>query len=137
MQIACEDLSSFEKALGAALIERGKLDSPAKAGPPRAVAAAFREGRREAIRANIEIPVIIDLDARTVRVGVEQYPTQLSRRLRLSLLAGRSEPIGGGAGQIRFFPDGTSTGGRVTLTTSGSRHSVAVDWLMELAAIKD
>ncbi len=99
MQIACEDVSSFEKARGALLIERGKLDSPAKAGAG-AAAAAFREGRGEAIRDNIEIPVIIDLDARTVRVGVEQYPTQLSRRLRLLLLAGRSEPMAGA--QARF-----------------------------------
>jgi general secretion pathway protein H len=103
----------------------------------RAVAVAFREGRSVAIRDNREIPVIIDLDARTVRVGVEQYPTQLSRRLRLSLLTGRSELIGRSAGQIRFFPDGTSTGGRVTLTAGGSRYNVVVDWLTGLAAIKE
>jgi general secretion pathway protein H len=103
----------------------------------RAMAAAFREGRSVAIRDNREIPVIIDLDARTVRVGVEQYPTQLSRRLRLSLLTGRSELIGRSAGQIRFFPDGTSTGGRVTLTAGGSRYNVVVDWLTGLAAIKE
>jgi general secretion pathway protein H len=103
----------------------------------RAVAVAFREGRSVAIRDNREIPVIIDLDARTVRVGAGQYPTRLSRRLRLSLLTGRSELIGKSAGQIRFFPDGTSTGGRVTLTAGGSRYNVVVDWLTGLAAIKE
>jgi general secretion pathway protein H len=103
----------------------------------RAVAVAFREGRSVAIRDNREIPVIIDLDARTVRVGAGQYPTRLSRRLRLSLLTGRSELIGRSAGQIRFFPDGTSTGGRVTLTAGGSKYNVVVDWLTGLAAIKE
>ncbi|MDB5394594.1 MAG: ral secretion pathway protein [Rhodospirillales bacterium] len=103
----------------------------------RAVAAAFREGRSQAIRDNREIPVIIDVDARTVRVGIEHYPAQLSRRLRLSLLAGRSEFTGGSAGQIGFFPDGTSTGGRVTLTAGGSRYDVVVDWLTGLAVIKE
>jgi general secretion pathway protein H len=102
----------------------------------RVVAAAFREGRSMAIRDNREIPVIIDLDARTVRVGLAQYPTRLSRRLQLSLLTGQSELIGKDAGQIRFFPDGTSTGGRVTLTVRGSRYNVVVDWLTGLAAIK-
>src|SRR4051794_6755573 len=47
----------------------------------RILSAAFSQGRILAIRKNREIPVIVDLDARTVRVGVEQYPTQLSRRL--------------------------------------------------------
>jgi general secretion pathway protein H len=55
----------------------------------------------------------------------------------LSLVAGRSELIGRSAGQIRFFPDGTSTGGRVTLTGSGSRYNVVVDWLTGLAAITE
>jgi general secretion pathway protein H len=103
----------------------------------RIMSAAFREGRTLAIRNNREIPVIVDLDARTVQVGVEQYPTRLSRRLQLSLVAGRSELIGRSAGQIRFFPDGTSTGGRVTLTGSGSRYNVVVDWLTGLAAITE
>jgi len=101
------------------------------------MAAAFNEGRIRAIRNNTEIPVIIDLDARTVRVGVKQYPIQLSRRLRLSLVTGRSELIGRNGGQIRFFPDGTSTGGRVTVTAGGSRYNVMVDWLTGLAAIKE
>jgi general secretion pathway protein H len=103
----------------------------------RAVAAAFGKGRSEAIRDNREIPVIIDLDARTLRVGAEQYPTQLSRQLEMSLLTARSELIGGSAGQVRFFPDGTSTGGRVTLTDNGSRFNVVVDWLTGLAAIEE
>jgi general secretion pathway protein H len=103
----------------------------------RTMAMAFRQVRSAAIRDNREIPVIIDVDARTVRVGIEQSPTQLSRRLGLQLFAGRSEMLGGNAGQIRFFPDGTSTGGRVTLTTSGSRYNVVVDWLSGLAAIKE
>jgi general secretion pathway protein H len=102
----------------------------------RAMAAAFREGRSMAIRDNREIPVIIDVNARTVRVGVEQSAVRLSPRLGLSLFTGRSELIGEGAGQIRFFPDGTSTGGRVTLTTSGSKYNVVVDWLTGVVAIK-
>ena len=37
----------------------------------------------------------------------------------------RSDSIG----RIRFYPDGTSTGGRVTLTGSGAKYDILVDWL--------
>jgi general secretion pathway protein H len=32
-------------------------------------------------------------------------------------------------GSIRFFPDGSSTGGRISLSSGKSIHTVVVDWL--------
>jgi general secretion pathway protein H len=122
--------------IGPPMFQRAVPALEAKAAA-RIMAAAFKEGRSAAVRDNREVPVVIDLDARTVRVGVERYPIQLSRHLALSLFTGRSELIGRNAGQIRFFPDGTSTGGRVALTARGSRYDVVVDWLTGLAAIKE
>jgi general secretion pathway protein H len=34
-----------------------------------------------------------------------------------------------GAGTVTFFPDGTSTGGTITLSQGTHRYYVAVDWL--------
>lgn len=36
---------------------------------------------------------------------------------------------GGDLSAIRFFPDGSSTGGRLTLSAAGRTRVVAVDWL--------
>ena len=41
----------------------------------------------------------------------------------------RSEVEEGNRGRIRFFPDGSSTGGRVTLTSDERLYHVDVDWL--------
>ena len=48
----------------------------------------------------------------------------------LELLTVATELGGGGArGGIRFFPDGSSTGGRVTLSHGSRQYFVDVDWL--------
>jgi general secretion pathway protein H len=33
------------------------------------------------------------------------------------------------AGSVRFYPDGSSTGGRIILSRSGSGYQVGVQWL--------
>ncbi len=93
------------------------------------VAAALRAGRGLAIRDNREVPVAIDLDARVVRVGTGGRPVELAGDVGISLYTATSEITGSGAGAIRFFPDGTSTGGRVRLFVGDDAYDVVVDWL--------
>ena len=44
-------------------------------------------------------------------------------------MAAASEQIDDSQGRVRFFPDGTSTGGRLTLTQNERKYYVVVDWL--------
>ena len=95
----------------------------------REVAAAFREARSMAIRNNTEAFVLLDVDERTYQLG-ENLPEQtLSSGLELELVAAASERIDDSQGRVRFFPDGTSTGGRLTLTQNERKYYVVVDWL--------
>ena len=95
----------------------------------REVAAAFREARSMAIRSNTEAFVLLDVDERTYQLG-ENLPEQtLSSGLELELVAAASEQIDDSQGRVRFFPDGTSTGGRLTLTQNERKYYVVVDWL--------
>ena len=48
--------------------------------------------------------------------------------IRLTLLTARREQIDETRGNIRFFPDGTSTGGAVRLLRDDRAYEVAVDW---------
>jgi general secretion pathway protein H len=48
--------------------------------------------------------------------------------IRLTLLTARREQIDETQGRIRFFPDGTSTGGAVRLRREARAYEVAVDW---------
>ncbi len=49
--------------------------------------------------------------------------------VEIVLTTARSELFSSGAGSIRFFPDGTSTGGGVEITRDGRKFLVTVDWL--------
>jgi len=53
----------------------------------------------------------------------------LPSRLDLSLFTAQSELVRDQTGSIRFFPDGSSTGGRVTLAAGDSKLAVDVDWV--------
>jgi len=92
------------------------------------IAAAMREARGLAIGTNTEVALVIDIDGRALRLG-DSPPVRLSPGLALTLLTATREVIGSGSGRIRFYPDGTSTGGRVTLALDHRIYHVAVDWL--------
>jgi general secretion pathway protein H len=92
------------------------------------VATALREARGLAIGSNSEVTLVVDLDARALRIG-GGAPVQLAVGFDITLLTATREVIDAGAGQIRFYPDGTTTGGRITLIRGNVRYHVVVDWL--------
>jgi general secretion pathway protein H len=57
--------------------------------------------------------------------------------LELSLTTATSEQLDDVRGRIRFFPDGTSTGGRVTISRDDRKFDITVDWLTGLVAISE
>ena len=100
----------------------------------RAVVGALREARALAIADNREVTLVIDVRQRTLRLG-QGTAIKLDPQLGLSLRTARSELRGDGIGGIGFFPDGTSTGGRVTLALGERQRHVVVDWLTGSASI--
>ena len=94
----------------------------------RAVAGVMREARSLAIRDNTQIAVRIDIGRRLVSIpgGAERM---LPPTVAASLFTAASELDSAQSGRIAFFPDGTSTGGRLRLSTAGERVDVVVDWL--------
>lgn len=95
----------------------------------REVARVLRDARGRAIRDNLEAAVTIDLSERTFRAGNEGPQYRFSEGVSVTLHTAASERVGLDAGRIRFFPDGTSTGGRVDLERRGEEYDVIVDWL--------
>jgi len=103
----------------------------------RTVAAAMREARALAIRDNGEVAVLIDLDNHLVSVGQGRNAAVINPRVGISLYTAAEELEGAGAGRIRFFADGTSTGGRVRLSLDGRQFDVTVNWITGGVAIDD
>jgi len=54
---------------------------------------------------------------------------QIRDGIALRLVTARKELSGNVSGRLRFFPDGSSTGGRIVLVNDGDRREIEVDWL--------
>ncbi|MFQ5565596.1 MAG: GspH/FimT family pseudopilin [Paracoccaceae bacterium] len=88
----------------------------------------LRIARSVAIRDNRETWLMIDVDVGTYRRDGAAPARAVPPAIRLTLLTARREQIDETQGRIRFFPDGTSTGGVVRLRRDARAYEVAVDW---------
>ncbi len=88
----------------------------------------LRLARSAAIRDNRETWLLIDVDAGTYQRDRAARAHAVPSAIRLTLLTARREQIDETQGRIRFFPDGTSTGGAVRLRRDARAFEVAVDW---------
>jgi general secretion pathway protein H len=98
-------------------------------GSARDVAAALRLTRSRAITANREAEFALDLANAVYRPAGAAAPVALPRDIRIVLFTAEDERLSGTVGAIRFFPDGSSSGGDVALSRGGERYDVLVDWL--------
>lgn len=109
-------------------------------GAARDVASALRYARGRAIATRSDIAVVFDVDAATYRIegaGADERERSLGRNVSARLVTGRSELRGESVGAISFFPDGSSTGGRVTLRSGERVFEVDVQWLTGRVSILD
>lgn len=97
-------------------------------GATREVAAGLRQARGQAIRMRQEAVLSLDLENKTFTVAGDARRHVLPKRVELKLFTAQSE-VDARVGRIRFFPDGGSTGGRVTLGVGDKKFLVDVDWL--------
>lgn len=106
----------------------GTLSSTRERTAAHDLATTLRQTRGAAIAGNRDLALAIDTEAHTYAVDGERV-RQLPDSVTVSLFAAQTEQVGRTAGRIRFFPDGSSTGGEVTLATASRRYVVRVDWL--------
>jgi general secretion pathway protein H len=95
----------------------------------RGIADALREARSEAMLRNRDQRFALDVEERLFRAGAGQRPVRLDRSIEVTFQTARSELMSESIGQIRFFADGSSTGGRIGLARNGRHATVTVDWL--------
>jgi general secretion pathway protein H len=100
------------------------------------LASGLRLARSEAIASNRSVAFDLDVIGHRYRAG-SGAERRLPNRLSIELLTITGEQRGTGGGDIRFHPDGSSTGGRITLA-DGQRHlAVGVDWLTGRISVAD
>jgi general secretion pathway protein H len=128
-------LMALIAAVSAPLLSKGLGRAEAK-GSAQDVAAALRRARSEAVVRNAEVVLTVDVNQRSLRIdGVETR--SLPAKLQIELFTAQTEQISDDSGNIRFFPDGSSTGGEIVLADGRSKFHVQVDWLTGRVSVID
>jgi general secretion pathway protein H len=100
------------------------------------LASGLRLARSEAIARNRSVTFDLDVIDHRYRVG-SRAARQLPPNLAIELLTIAGERQAPGVGDIRFNPDGSSTGGRIALADGHRRIAVGVDWLTGRVSVAD
>lgn len=95
----------------------------------RLLATALKEARNNAIQQQHETTLILDVVHQQFIFDRRQYPLKLPQPTKVTFLTADSEKINEAQAAIRFFPDGSSTGGKITLTSATAGYIVEINWL--------
>lgn len=100
------------------------------------LAGALRATRAQAIVRGQE--QVFDVDTRAnIYDGAKRHNVVLPAGLQVSITSAREDQPNAHTGRIRFFPDGSSTGGRITLKADRREWQVNVSWLTGAVQVVD
>ncbi|WP_316176024.1 MULTISPECIES: GspH/FimT family pseudopilin [unclassified Bradyrhizobium] len=92
------------------------------------IASALRATRSAAIVQNRVMTLTIDVDRRTFSSDVVRLRT-FAPEIQAKLTYAAATRVGAAVGGFRFFPDGSSTGGDLSLELNGHHIRLCVEWL--------
>ena len=123
-------LLAFGLAMAVPMLSSGVSKSELKAAASE-LSAGLRSARGAAVTGNREVEFLLDVEARRYWRAdwpEERKPKTLAAAIELSLYTARSTQRDETTGGIRFYPDGSSTGGRIGLAHGEAQYYVLVDW---------
>jgi general secretion pathway protein H len=86
--------------------------------------------RYKAIQSGSPVDLVMEPDARRFRLAQQEWKS-LPEALRFSMVAAQELSPETGQGAIRFYPDGSASGGSIEiLRPTGAGVALEVDWLM-------
>jgi general secretion pathway protein H len=103
----------------------------------RAVATGLRLARDAAINTKRESVLSINLENREFTLPNDTRLHKLNEQLDVKLYTSQADLISDKVGTIRFYPDGSSNGGRVTMAVGERGFEIDVDWLTGHVTIRD
>jgi general secretion pathway protein H len=103
----------------------------------RQVAGGLKLARDAAIYSRKPAFLSLDLAKRSFTVDGEAQVYQLHPEVELKLYTSQDDLVSESVGTIRFYSDGSSNGGRVTVGSGGRAYLIDVDWLTGRVTIED
>ncbi len=95
----------------------------------RALAAGLRTAQSTAMATRRDALLTLDVDARQFLFSGDEKAHKLPEGVDLKLYTAQTEVESERKGSIRFYADGSSTGGRITVSSGERKFLVDVDWL--------
>ena len=106
-------------------------------GSARQIAAGLRSARSEALAQRRETFLVLDVAGKRFKVDRDPREHKLPAGVELKLFTAQNDLVDASTGAIRFFPDGGSNGGRITIAAGTRKYEVDIDWLTGRVAILD
>ena len=103
----------------------------------RQLAAGLRLARSEAVSERRETFLVVDVAGKRFKIDREAREHALPSKVDLKLFTAQNDLVSENVGSIRFYPDGGSNGGRITVASGARKFDVDVDWLTGRVAILD
>lgn len=95
----------------------------------REIASGLRHVRGHAMASGRPAEFWLDVQRHQYSVGDKPKPRGLPDSVKLTLVTADTQAARDGRGFVRFFPDGSSTGGKVVLEAAGDKRLVEINWL--------
>lgn len=122
--------------LVATVVFRGASTADLKAAA-RTLASGLRQAQSVAMVTKRDALLTVDVESREYFLPNDTRAHRLPDGLELKLFTAQSEAASDKRGAIRFYPDGSSTGGRITVQAGERKFLVDVDWLTGRVSIGD
>jgi general secretion pathway protein H len=94
----------------------------------RTLASGLRQAQMTAMATRRDALLTLDVEERAYQVQGDET-RRLPEGIDLKLFTAQAETLSERRGAIRFYPDGSSTGGRITVSSGERKFLVDVDWL--------
>ena len=97
----------------------------------------MKMARDHAINTRKETFVSINVDSREFTTTIDARVHKLNDQLTLKLFTAEADQITAQTASFRFYPDGSSNGGRVTITANEREFFIDIDWLSGRVTVTD
>lgn len=91
--------------------------------------ALLKRSRGQALSQNRETAVFVDVGEKVFGQADSEKRWPLPKESDITILTAAEEITAEQRGAIRFFPDGSATGGGVRLSQAGTSYQISVHWL--------
>ena len=115
----------------------GKASAADLKAAARSLAAGLRAAQSIAMATRRDALLTVDMESREYLTTGEQQAHSIPKSIELKLYTAQTEVTSQQRGSIRFYPDGSSTGGRITVASGERKYLVDVDWLTGRVAINE